>query len=45
MRSALIRHCKGVLELHLTHQQWAGEIITVLREAAAAVTEGHHRPA
>jgi len=35
----LIRHCKGVLELHPTHQSWAGEVITVLREAAAAVTE------
>ena len=35
----LIRHCKGVLELHPTQQKWAGEIITVLREAAAAVTE------
>jgi hypothetical protein len=41
----LIRHCKGVLELHPTHQHWAGQVITVLREAAAAVTtaqtEGH----
>jgi transposase len=35
----LIRHCKGVLELHPTHQQWASEVITVLREAAAAVAE------
>jgi len=35
----LIRHCKGVLELHSTQQSWAGEVITVLREAAAAVTE------
>jgi transposase len=34
----LIRHCKGVLELHPTQQKWAGEVITVLREAAAAVT-------
>lgn len=34
----LIRHCKGVLELHPTHQYWAGEVITVLREAAAAVS-------
>jgi transposase len=33
----LIRHAKGVLELHPTQQQWAGEIITVLREAAAAI--------
>ncbi len=41
----LIRHAKGVLELHPTQQQWAAHIITVLREAAAAVTtartEGH----
>jgi transposase len=35
----LIRHCKGVLELHPTQQRWASEVITVLREAAAAVTE------
>ena len=35
----LIRHCKGVLELHPTYQSWAGEVITVLREAATAVTE------
>lgn len=34
----LIRHAKGVLELHPTHQKWAGEVITVLREAATAVT-------
>ncbi|MDQ3763909.1 MAG: transposase, partial [Actinomycetota bacterium] len=41
----LIRHCKGVLELHPTHQSWASEVITVLREAAAAVTDAitHHR--
>jgi transposase len=41
----LIRHCKGVLELHPTHQHWASEVITVLREAAAAVTDAttHHR--
>jgi transposase len=41
----LIRHCSGVLELHPTHQKWAAEVITVLREAAAAVTEAttHHR--
>ncbi|MBW0011511.1 MAG: IS66 family transposase, partial [Pseudonocardiales bacterium] len=32
----LIRHCKGVLELHPTQQKWAGEVITVPREAAAA---------
>jgi transposase len=35
----LIRHAKGVLELHPTQQQWTGQVITVLREAAAAVTE------
>ncbi|MEJ7744280.1 MAG: IS66 family transposase [Nocardioidaceae bacterium] len=34
----LIRHAKGVLELHPTQQQWAGQVITVLCEAAAAVT-------
>ncbi|MCA1682137.1 MAG: IS66 family transposase [Actinobacteria bacterium] len=34
----LIRHAKGVLELHPTQQKWAGEVITVLCEAAAAVT-------
>ena len=35
----LIRHRKGVLELHPAQQGWAGDVITVLREAAAAVTE------
>jgi Transposase IS66 family len=35
----LIRHVKGVLELHPTQQNWAGQVITVLREAAAAVTK------
>ena len=35
----LIRHGKGVLELHPTQLQWAGEVITVLREAAAAVAQ------
>jgi transposase len=35
----LIRHCKGVLELHPTWQNWAGEVITVLHEATAAVTD------
>ena len=41
----LIRHCKAVIELHPTHQSWAGEVITVLREAAAAVTDAitHNR--
>jgi Transposase IS66 family/Family of unknown function (DUF6444) len=35
----LIRHAKGVLELHPTQQHWAADVITVLCEAAAAVTE------
>lgn len=35
----LIRHAKGVLELHPTQQNWAGEVITVLRQAAATVTD------
>jgi hypothetical protein len=34
----LIRHAKGVLEPHPTQQHWAAHVITVLREAAAAVT-------
>ncbi len=34
----LIRHAKGVLELHPTQQKWAGQVIGVLCEAAAAVT-------
>lgn len=33
----LIRHCKGVLELHPDWQKWAGTVIGVLREAAEAV--------
>ena len=37
----LIRHAKGVLELHPTQQQWAGEVIDVLRDAATAVTAAH----
>jgi Transposase IS66 family/Family of unknown function (DUF6444) len=37
----LIRHAKGVLELHPTPQQWAADVITVLREAATAVTTAH----
>jgi hypothetical protein len=47
----LIRHCKGVLELGARQQRWAGEVIEVLREAAAAVTlakaggRGHLDPA
>ena len=32
---------KGVLELHPTQQQWAGEVIDVLGDAAAAVTAAH----
>src|SRR5438105_1296410 len=35
----LLRHAKGVLELHPTQQQWAGQVIGVLREAATAVAE------
>lgn len=34
----LIRHAKGVLELHPTQQKWAGEVIEVLCQAAAAVS-------
>jgi hypothetical protein len=37
----LIRHAKGVLELHPTQQQWASHVIDVLREAAAAVADAH----
>jgi hypothetical protein len=37
MRSHLIRHCKGVLELHPQWQAWAGQVRDILREAAAAV--------
>jgi len=33
----LIRHCKGVLELHPQWQAWAGQVCDILREAAAAV--------
>ena len=33
----LIRHCKGVLELHPQWQAWAGQVRDILREAAAAV--------
>ena len=33
----LIRHCKGVLELHPDWQKWADTVIGVLREAAEAV--------
>jgi hypothetical protein len=35
----LIRTCRGVYELHPDWQRWAGEVITVLREAAGAVDE------
>ncbi|MGH3721509.1 MAG: hypothetical protein ACRDRI_22210 [Pseudonocardiaceae bacterium] len=37
----MIRHARGVLELHPTQQHWASDVITVLREAntaAAAAT-------
>ena len=37
----LIRHAKAVLECHPTQQQWAGQVIGVLCEAAAAVTAAH----
>jgi hypothetical protein len=33
----IIRHCKGVLELHPNWQKWAGQAITVLRATAKAV--------
>ena len=33
----LIRHCKGVLELHPQWQAWAGQVRDILREAAATV--------
>lgn len=33
----LIRHCKGVLELHPDWQKWADTIIQVLQDAAKAV--------
>jgi transposase len=37
----IIRHCKGVLELHPDWQKWAGTVITVLRDAAKAVDQAH----
>jgi transposase len=37
----IIRHCKGVRELHPDWQRWAGEVIGVLREAATAVQAAH----
>jgi transposase len=36
----LIRHCKGVAELHPDWQKWATTIIDVLRDAATAVDWG-----
>jgi hypothetical protein len=33
----IIRHCKGVLELHPDWQKWAMKVITVLRDTAKAV--------
>jgi len=33
----LIRYCKGALELHPGQQGWAGQVMTVLREAHTAV--------
>lgn len=35
----IIRHCKGVLELHPHWQKWAGTVITVLRDTATAVDQ------
>lgn len=35
----LIRHCKGVLELHPDWQKWADTVIQVLQDAAKAVDE------
>jgi len=35
----IIRHCKGMLELHPDWQKWAGKVIKVLREAAKAVDQ------
>jgi Transposase IS66 family len=35
----LIRHCTDVLPLHPNYQQWAAQVITVLRETAAAVEQ------
>jgi len=35
----LIRHCKGVLELHPRWQKWAGTVIDVLRDTAKAVDQ------
>ena len=35
----IIRHRKGVLELHPDWQKWAGTVITVLRDAAKAIDD------
>jgi hypothetical protein len=35
----IIRHCKGVLELHPDWQKWASQVITVLRATAKAVDQ------
>jgi hypothetical protein len=35
----IIRHCRGVLELHPDWQKWAGTVITVLTDAAKAVED------
>lgn len=35
----LIRHCKGVLELHPQWQKWAAQVVTVLRTTANAVEQ------
>lgn len=35
----IVRHCKGVAELHPDWQKWADKVITVLRAAAKAVDE------
>lgn len=37
----IIRHCKGVLELHPNWQKWASQVITVLRATAKAVDDAH----
>jgi hypothetical protein len=37
----IIRHLKGVLELHPEWQKWADKVITVLRDTAKAVDQAH----
>ncbi|MGH3627869.1 MAG: IS66 family transposase [Sciscionella sp.] len=37
----LIRHCKGVAELHPDQQQWAETVITVLQDTAETVDQAH----